>query len=322
MYRFAGSLAQDNLSLQQDLEHLLSTVADLTLNIQQTNCENLSMRLQLRNSCSDVVTGRSHTKLPSLRNEMHSCKSKTFKVEQSQFDSSHLQDLLTSSQMRCESLCSLLAKFVPFEQSAASVEHAANLIFGRLQSSSIPFVDTSDSPDSKSSLQFQDGMEFNASLAGPQAAAEAPEECSLVAEVNHSKHSAQIEIQSYRDLVSTYENELNAAWSREAELHKQLRSNGAASSNKRWNHDWASIFQPQSFSSSFDSPPVSRNAPMKMPALHSNDVLRETTIPSSNDFFDHVFNLHVDELFPLLILQINSHHDNHQRLNQMMEASV
>lgn len=314
--RFAVSLAEDNLSLQQDLEHLLSAVAELTLNIQQVQCENQSMHLRLSNSCSDVITGCIHPILPSSRNELHSCKIKTFEVEQSTLDSSYLQDLLTSSQIRCESLCSLLSKFVPFERSAVTVEHAANLIFERLQSSSIAFVETSDSPNSKSSLQIEDGMELH-SRAGPQSAVEA-----RVAEVNHTKHSAKTEIQSYRDLLSSYENELNAAWSREADLHKQLRSIRAASSSKHWNHDWASYFQPHSFSSISVSPPVSQSASIKMAALHTNDVLRETRIPSSDKFFDHVFNLQADQLFPLLILQINSHHDNHLRLNRMMEASI
>jgi hypothetical protein len=318
MHRFAATLADDNLSLQHDLENVQSAIAELTLQCDQMRHDQQSMRVQLSRLGLDVSSVHVGQHAPSSRNESYSTEIMPSEVEQPKVNASCLQDRLISSQMRCESLCSLLSNFVPFEQSAVAVEHAASLIFERLQLSSNALVDRPDQPNRQSPLKFVDGTEL--STASGFHSAEDAQQVSVV-EVNDTEKLANIQIQRYQDLLSSFEDELNASWSRETDLHSQLQCMRAALSSRRANHHSASCNQPLSFCS-FSTSPVDQHSFIKLSILRAHEILLETKIPASDAFVVDVFNLQADQLFPLLKQQITSHNECLVQLNRMMQSSV
>jgi hypothetical protein len=299
--RFAAALAEDNLHLQQDLEKLQSKFAELTFVMHEIQFENQMMREQLKNLDSEEWTSHFPQQLSSSPYESCSNKLNLPEIELPKFISSRFQEVLMSSQSHCESLRSLLSNFVPFEQSAVAVEEAANLIFDSLISSSVTTEETQDPLNCKSSLQFVDGVELTATAASPSPA-QARQASGVVAEV--CEHT---QIESYRDLLSSYEHELIAAWSRESDLHMQLRSACGAFSSKCLICHRACSLQPPSFPIISTSPSVDPKAQIEIFVQHAKEVLLETKISPSDSFFDNLLKLNGDQLIRLLAQQISSH---------------
>lgn len=309
--RFATALAEDNLHLQQDLEKLQSKFAEFIFVMHEIQVENQMMREQLKNSDSEELTSRVPQHLSSSRYESCSNKLNVPEIELPKFNSPRFQEVSMSSQSHCESLRSLLSNFVPFEQSAVAVEEAANLIFDRLISSSVTTEATQDALNCNSSLQFVDGVELT-DTAASHSPAQARHALDVVAEI--CEHT---QIESYRDLLSSYEHELIAAWSRESELHMKLRSACGASSSKCLICHRVCSLQPPSFPSISAPPSADPKAQIEMFVQHANEVLLETKISPSDTFFDNLLKLNGDQLIRLLAQQISTHNYYLLELNRL-----
>ena len=147
----------------------------------------------------------------------------------------------------------------------------------------------------------------------------------LVVEASQREQTAKTEIESYREVLASYEDELNAAWCREAELSKELRSLSVALHKLRACHHPGLTFQTSNFSTS--PPPVShRNLSFKTSLPHAETLLEtfllETKIPPSDSFFDieGIFTLQMHQILPLLTRQIASNHECQRGLTRLMQA--
>jgi len=300
--RFAAALAEDNLHLQQELEKLQNNFAQLTFVMHEIQFENEMMREQLKTIESEEMTSHVPQQMSSSRYESCSNKLNLPEIQLLKFNSPRFQEILMCSQSHCESLRSLLSNFVPFEQSAVAVEEAANIIFDRLKSSSVTTEETQDPLNCESSLQFVDGVELTATAASPSPV-QARQALGVVAEVYE-----QTQIESYRNLLSSYEHELIAAWSRESDLHMKLRSACGALSSKCLIRHRASSIQLPSFPIISTPLSVDPKAHIEMFVQHANEVLLETKISPSDCFVDNLFKLNGDQLIRLLAQQISTHH--------------
>jgi hypothetical protein len=300
-------LADDNLSLQQDLENLQAAFSKASYymlgGIRQI-APHLESSLQLESNAND-----------SMVSEVDHWRS------------------------RYNSLHSLLSTFVPFEQSAGVVEHAASIIYQRLLSSSNDDHDqniisealdeVSDPSKCRPTMQFKKYNDCDATATFHSAAGDfksnqkttatpvtAPD---FVAKTSQAATSAKTEIQSYQQVLASYEHELNAAWSREADLYKELRSLRAAfgKQSAHRNHVSSLLSTPSVPSSSLSTP--SKHASLKKMIFQANAVLLETKIPPSDSFLEEVFSLHAHQLFHLLSRQVAAHHDDHLELIRLSQ---
>jgi len=414
---FSATLAEDNLNLQQDLENMQFVLTKSSLHMHRLEHENQLMRSQLschiKSSDSGVTEDGVNQQMPplnssSLRLDSRSDSTKTklpSEVKHLQFKESNLHAMLASSETN--SLTPLLAKFVPFENSAVEVEHAATLIFEHFRSSadvvchesasktplkesllfsssdnmaSFPTICSSPSTissnvlemnanlqdklralqikydtdiknaledvnryreianhhesmfrrsfmssliekfDSLGVLQSAKGFSADVLEANSQshAVANAQRAFDLVVEASQREQTSKTEIESYREVLASYEDELNAAWCREAELSKELRSLSVALHKLR-------ACQTSIFSTS--PPPVShRNLSFKTSLPDAKKLLEtfllETKIPPSDSFFDieGIFTLQMHQILPLLTRQITSNHECQRGLTRLMQA--
>ena len=181
-------------------------------------------------------------------------------------------------------------------------------------------VEKFDSLESQSTLQSVDfGARSESHLAAKTRRA-----LELVAEASRREQTAKTELESYREVLSSYEDELNDAWIRESELSKEVQSLSIALNKLREHHHAASTKnQTPSFLSNLP-PPVSRNTSFKKSFPRSDKLLLETTIPPTDSSFDiqGIFALQLHQILPLLTRQIATHHDCQRDLTRLMQASA
>lgn len=225
----------------------------------------------------------------------------------------------------CESLFSLLSKFVPFVQSAAVVEHASSILYKHLLPSANGDHDQDTNHEvledfldsSKSNSILQNVFEFDA---GAQCRSAAEHRRPSHLAVKTSEELAETEIQSYQNALLSYENELNAAWRREADLYKELQSL-RLTFRKDWLNDPASAFQVPAHPTISSSYPISNYDSLKKSILQADTVLIETKIPPSDSFLDDIFNLQAPQLFTLLSRQIAVHHDHLLEVTRLSKSN-
>jgi hypothetical protein len=354
MCRFAEKLAEDNLTLQLEVETLRNEIAASSCTLQKMQHETNLMSSQMRNADSRMTVHRGR-QVFSLN------KSLRYNVD-SHSPMSHLQDTIVQLQSRYEALVFTLSKFIPFMDEAVLVEHAANVVFEKMQSCTTKAndfeIDSSEISSStsiassltcsvalspvvsnalvnktKPQVQIEELQETNdpdtsdtfANVASYRVASH-QQESSIVSpmrlhgdeykdigarshpdalreensvEVGHCKAS---DIQSYRDLLESYEHELIAAWSREAGLQKELQSKCATCNNRR--EDYHVFQQASSCSQLAVSTCDSQLSSTSMIVLEAEKILLETKIPSSDNFINDVLKLQEHELFHVLAGQI------------------
>jgi len=128
-------------------------------------------------------------------------------------------------------------------------------------------------------------------------------------EVGHCKSSENSDIHSYRDLLLSYEHELIAAWSREADLQMELQSKCATFDNRRNRREDYQVFQQARSLSPHAMSPCDLEIPSttNMIILEADKLMLETRIPSSDTFIDDMFKLRVHEIFHVLTRQITDY---------------
>lgn len=302
-------MADDNLSLQQDLENLQAAFS----------------------KASYYMLGGIHQSAPHLGSSLQ---------PESNADDSMVSEV-DHWRSRYNLLYSLLSTFVPFEQSAGVVELAASIIYQRLSSSSNNDHDqniisealheVSDPSECRTTMQFKRYSGCDATATFHSAAGEfksnqkitatpvtAPD---FVAKTSQAATSAKTEIQSLQQVLASYEHELNAAWSREADLYKELISLRAAFCKQCARNHASSLLSTPSVPTTPLSTPASKHASLKKMICQANAVLLETKISPSDSFLDEVFSLHAHQLFQLLSRQVVAHHDDHNELIRLSQRN-
>jgi hypothetical protein len=139
-------------------------------------------------------------------------------------------------------------------------------------------------------------------------------------EVGHCESSAHSDIQSYRDLLLSYEHELIAAWSREADLQKELQSKCATSNNLQNRRENRQVFQQARSLSPHGMSPCDLEilSTTNMIVLEAEKLMLETRIPSSDTFIDDMFKLQVHEIFHILTRQITEYYS----MNRVVQPSL
>jgi hypothetical protein len=293
LHRFAALLADDNLSLQQELEALQAAIAKLS-------CR---MLVGVR---QDLVDADSNSKNDSNSNEAN-----IFEVD-------HWKS-------RCELLRSLLSTFVPFERCASDLERASSILYERLLSSSDVEPDENASVeacerftlDSTSQPLHVIQLDSSANLRST-----VKDYSGLHAAAKISEEFAETEIQSYHIMLASYEHELNAAWSREAELHKELKSMRFTVSQGSLNHASNAFQSLAVFPTMSSSRPISNPATLKKPIHQASKILLETKIPPSDSSLNIIFNMQERHLFPLLFRQISAHHDYRLEMTRLSQHHI
>ncbi len=388
-----------------------------SINIHRLQHENQLMRSQLSRhfgAGSKIVADGADQQMSLLESSSQRLHSRSdsmntkllSEVEHWRFKASNLQDMLDTCQRSTQSNCNLLmAKFVPFENCAFTVEHAANLIFQRFCSSAdvvlagnssenehkesllctssdnIASFPTCSSPSSmqpnvlemtadharlqdklralqvkydtdvasagadvnryrdmanhhesmfrrsfmSSLVEKFDSLESQSTLQSidfearseSHLAAQTRRALELVAEASRREQTAKTELESCREVLSSYEDELNDAWIRESELSKEVQSLSIALNKLREHHHAAST-------KNQTPPPVFQNTSFKKSFPRSDKLLLETTIPPTDSSFDiqGIFALQLHQILPLLTRQIATHHDCQRDLTRLMQASA
>jgi hypothetical protein len=174
-------------------------------------------------------------------------------------------------------------------------------------------VEKFDSLESQSTLQ---SIDFEA-RSESHLAAQTRRALELVAEASRREQTAKTELESCREVLSSYEDELNDAWIRESELSKEVQSLSIALNKLREHHHAAST-------KNQTPPPVFQNTSFKKSFPRSDKLLLETTIPPTDSSFDiqGIFALQLHQILPLLTRQIATHHDCQRDLTRLMQASA
>lgn len=289
-------MADDNLSLQQDLEVLQAFIAKTSYHVHG------GVRRESRDAES------------SSRYESKSNETDFSEVE------------LWRS--RCESLNFILSRFVPFEQSAAVVEDASSTIYERLLSTADVDHNADAAPDDsfdpskfRSMPQFKRVIQFDARA---KLHSNANDRGDFHSSAQVSVESVETEIQSYRKLLASYEDELNAAWSREADLHKKLQFAGFSFGQdclNCLNHLVSQVQAPALLNLSL-SPSFSNHASLKKLIDQASKVLIETKIPPSDSFLNDIFNLQAHEVFLLLSRQIAAYRDSSLEMTRLSQHNI
>jgi hypothetical protein len=182
-----------------------------------------------------------------------------------------------------------------------------------------------DSVASKSSLPSGATSEFGSgSGSQPSDCTKAlhNEGCSSIQIVGAALQSAEAETRATRgfsDELALYECELIAAWSREAELLKELNHFRADLQRVRDDSPMSSPHTP-SFPH-FSASPCSLPASLKISFSEAHTALLATKIPPSDSFCDEVFKLQAHQIYPLLTRQFAQYNAHLREMSQKIRVS-